>query len=58
MSNKPKSIRNNFVKPVKPFKLPKKPRRKESHLRVLQELLREKTKELAEKKYGKEGSNG
>ena len=57
MSNKPKNVKKNFVKPVKAFKLPKKPKRKDSHLRVIQEYLREKTKELAVKKYRKEVSN-
>ena len=57
MSNKPKNVKKNFIKPIKPFKLPKKPKRKDSHLRIIQEFLREKTKELAVKKYGKEAVN-
>ena len=57
MSNKPKNITRNFVKPVKAYKHPKKPMRKGCHLRIIQEALIEKTKELAVKKYRKEVSN-
>ena len=57
MSNKPKNVKTNFAKPVKKFKHPKKPMRKDSHLRVIQEYLREKTKEHVLKKYGKEVPN-
>ena len=53
MSNRPKNVRrmNYTILP------PKKPKRKDSHLRVIQEYLREKTKELAVKKYRKEVPN-
>lgn len=57
MSNKPKNVKRNFIKPIKTYIMPKKPKRKDSHLRVIQEYLREKTKELAVKKYGKEVPN-
>ena len=57
MSNKPKNVKKNFAKTIKTYILPKKPKRKDSHLRVIQEYLREKTKELAVKKYRKEVPN-
>ena len=57
MSNKPKNVKKNFAKPIKTYILPKKPKRKDSHLRVIQEYLREKTKELVLKKYGNGGDD-
>lgn len=52
MSNKPKKVRNNFIKPIKSYKMPKKPKRKDSRLRIIQEMLRKQMNGLIAEKYG------